>query len=92
MKRDDTRQLAVPLIKAFRRLHPTVELHVQLVQEPGLENQLRQAHRRGLGPDLLLLRSSMGIALHDQGLIDPVPETAAFRGGKAASSPRSWIT
>ncbi|MEB3104333.1 MAG: hypothetical protein VKN17_00970 [Cyanobacteriota bacterium] len=46
MKRDDTRQLAVPLIKAFRRLHPTVELHVQLVQEPGLENQLRQAHRR----------------------------------------------
>ena len=80
VKRDDTGQLTAPVIKAFRRLHPTVDLHVQLVQEPGLENKLRQAQRRGLGPDLLLLRSSMGIALHDQGLIDPVPETAAFRG------------
>jgi arabinogalactan oligomer/maltooligosaccharide transport system substrate-binding protein len=87
VKRDDTRQLAAPLIKPFRRLHPTVELHVQVVQEPGLENQLRQAHRRGLGPDLLLLRSSMGIALHDQGLIDPVPETAAFRGRESSILP-----
>jgi hypothetical protein len=80
VKRDDTRQLADPLIQAFRRLHPTVDLHVQLVQEPSLENELRQAHRRGLGPDLLLLRSSKGMALLDQGLIDPVPQTPAFRG------------
>jgi arabinogalactan oligomer / maltooligosaccharide transport system substrate-binding protein len=76
---DDSRQLAAPVIKAFNRLHPTVRLHVQVVHEDQLEDHLRQGHRRGLGPDLLLLRSSRAIALHRKGLIDPVPATPAFR-------------
>ena len=79
VKLDDSRELAAPVIKTFRRLHPTVYLHVQVVQEHQLEERLRQGLRRGLGPDLLLLRSSLAITLLRGGLVDPVPETAAFR-------------
>jgi len=84
---DDSRQLAAPVIKAFNRLYPTVRLHVQVVQESRLEAHLRQGHRRGLGPDLLLLRSSRAIALYHKGLIDPVPPTPAFREREASILP-----
>jgi len=76
---DNSSQLAAPVIKAFRRLHPTVRLHVQVVHESRLEGNLRQAHRRGLGPDLPLLSSSRAMTLHRKGLIDSVPSTAASR-------------
>lgn len=85
---DDSRQLAAPVIRAFRRLHPTVDLHVQVVHEHQLEDHLRQGHHRGLGPDLLLLRSSRAIALHRKGLIDPVPPTVAFRRRQASILPQ----
>lgn len=85
---DDSRQLAAPVLKAFNRLHPTVRLHVQVVHESRLEGHLRQGHRRGLGPDLLLLRSSQAIALYRKGLIDPVPSTPAFREREASILPQ----
>ena len=85
---DNSRQLAAPVIKAFNRLHPTVRLHVQVVHESRLEEHLRQGHRRGLGPDLLLLRSSRAIALYLKGLIDPVPPTPAFREREASILPQ----
>lgn len=88
MSLDDSRQLAAPVIKAFNRLHPTVRLHVQVVHESRLEAHLRQGHRRGLGPDLLLLRSSRAIALYRKGLIDPVPSTPAFREREASILPQ----
>ena len=88
MSRDDSRQLADPIIKAFERLHPEVHLHVQVVSQDRLADHLRQGHRRGLGPDLLLLPSSLAIALHGQGLIDPVPSTPAFRQREASILPQ----
>ena len=85
---DNSSQLAAPVIKAFRRLHPTVRLHVQVVHESRLEGNLRQAHRRGLGPDLLLLSSSRAMTLHRKGLIDSVPCTAASRELEASILPQ----
>lgn len=88
LSRDDSRALLDPVVKAFARLHPEVHLHVQLLREDQLADHLRLAHRRGLGPDLLLLRSSLAIALHRQGLLDPVPSTPPFRERETRIQPQ----
>jgi maltose-binding protein MalE len=88
LSRDDSRALLDPVVKAFARLHPEVHLHVQLLREDQLADHLRLAHRRGLGPDLLLLRSSLAIALHRQGLLDTVPSTPPFRERETRIQPQ----
>lgn len=81
---DDSKEVAAPVLKAFNRLHPGVRLHVQVVQEHLLAQRLRQGHRRGLGPDLLMVRAGLAVSLRSEGLIDPVPRTAAFRQREAS--------
>ena len=88
MNLDDSRQLATPVIKAFNRLHPGVRLHVQVVKEHQLAQRLRQRQRRGLGPDLLLVRGGLAVSLRRQGLVDPLPTTAAFREREATILPQ----
>jgi maltose-binding protein MalE len=88
MSLDDSKALTAPVIKAFKRLHPAVRLHVQVIREPGLADRLHQAHRRGLGPDLLLVRGSLAVSLRRQGLTDFVPPTAAFREREASILPQ----
>jgi arabinogalactan oligomer / maltooligosaccharide transport system substrate-binding protein len=88
VSRDDTRQLAAPVLNAFKRLHPDVVLHVRVIPDDQLEHHLRQGQRRGLGPDLLLLPGSLAIALHRQGLIAPPPATPAFREREASILPK----
>jgi|694.fasta_scaffold40630_2 maltose-binding protein MalE len=85
---DDSKALAAPVIKAFKRLRPEVHLHVQVIREQRLAERLHQAHRRGLGPDLLMVRGSVAVSLRRQGLTDSVPPTAAFREREASILPQ----
>ena len=62
-----------PLLSAFRRLQPGVEVQISLQNEEGLEEMLRRSSSRGMAPDLLLLISPLAVALIDHGLIDPLP-------------------
>ncbi|MFN5193055.1 MAG: hypothetical protein ACK5E6_01330, partial [Cyanobacteriota bacterium] len=62
-----------PLLQAFRRLHPDVDVQISMAAESPLEASLQRDNSRGLGPDLLLVRASMANALLDQGLVEPLP-------------------
>jgi len=66
-------ELAAPVLEAFRRLHPGVHVRLQVVQEDRIEPELEMQRRRGLGPDLLLVRAPVAVALLRRGLVDPVP-------------------
>jgi len=66
-------ELAGPVLEAFRRLHPGVHFRLQVVQEDRIEPELEMHRRRGLGPDLLLVRAPVANALRRRGLVDPVP-------------------
>jgi len=66
-------ELAAPVMEAFRRLHPGVHFRLQVVQEDRIEPELEMHRRRGLGPDLLLVRAPVAVALLRRGLVDPVP-------------------
>lgn len=67
------------LERSFAELYPDVQLRVTFVPEGALRQELSLRQQRGLGPDLLLLRTPMAISLLDHGLIDPVPSSAALR-------------
>lgn len=62
-----------PLLQAFRRLHPDVDVQISMAAETPLEASLQRDNSRGLGPDLLLVRASMANALLDHGLVKPLP-------------------
>ena len=49
-----------PLLRAFRRLQPRVDVQISLLKQDTLSETLRYRSSRGLGPDLLLLRSPQG--------------------------------
>lgn len=66
-------ELAAPLLDAFRRLHPGVNFRLKVVQEERIGPELEMHRRRGLGPDLLLVRAPVANALLRRGLVDPVP-------------------
>ncbi len=62
-----------PLLEAFRRLHPNVDVQISTAAESTLVAKLQRDTDRGLGPDLLLVRSTVAIALLDRGLVEPLP-------------------
>lgn len=66
-------QALEPLLSAFRRLQPHVDVEITLQSQNTLEGTLRASSSRGLAPDLLLLRSPQAVALMQNGLIDPLP-------------------
>ena len=68
-----------PLLDRFRQIYPQVDVQISVQPEQGLVEFLRNANSRGLGPDLLLLRSPMAVALLERGLIQPLPNSPEIR-------------
>ena len=79
------------LQRAFRELHPDVRLRVSVVPEAGLAQELAQRQRRGLGPDLLLLRTPVAISLLERSLIDPLPASGPLRASLETVQPESLV-
>jgi len=77
------------LERAFRDVHPDVRLRMSVVPEAGLREELALRQRRGLGPDLLLLRTPLAISMLDHGLIEPLPASASIRTALSAVDPAS---
>lgn len=67
-------QALEPLLSAFRRLQPNVDIQITLESQASVQQTLRNSSSRGLGPDLLLLRSPQAVSLLEEGLIDPLPQ------------------
>ena len=65
-----------PLLKAFARVHPEADVQFAVVPEANLAEELIRSHRQGLGPDLLLVRSSEAMELLEQGLTSALPRTS----------------
>lgn len=84
-------ELASPVVAAFRRLNPTVDLRIRELPERQLGFVLRQQQRRGLGPDLLLVRAPVAVSLRRAGLVDPVPDNALMRQSLASLEPQSLV-
>lgn len=66
-----------PLLGAFRRLHPGVEVELTLQPEHSFTDRLRSSSERGLSPDLLLVRAPTANMLLKRGLVDPLPTAQA---------------
>jgi ABC-type glycerol-3-phosphate transport system substrate-binding protein len=79
------------VVEAFRRLNPTVDLRIRELPERQLGPVLRQQRRRGLGPDLLLVRAPVAVSLRRAGLVDPVPDNALMRQSLANLEPASLL-
>ena len=52
-----------PLLEKFQALHPRVAVQITEVDQQDLRGFLSRANRRGLGPDLLLLRAPIANSL-----------------------------
>lgn len=75
--------------RSFADLHPAVRLRVTVVPELALHRELSLRQRRGLGPDLLLTRAPVAIAMLERGLIEPVSITPTLRTAFASVEPAS---
>ncbi|MEB3332856.1 MAG: hypothetical protein VKI83_10245 [Synechococcaceae cyanobacterium] len=62
-----------PLLRAFRKLQPSVQVQLSVLPENRLDETLRLRRDRGLAPDLLVVRAPLAVSLLQRGLIDPVP-------------------
>jgi arabinogalactan oligomer/maltooligosaccharide transport system substrate-binding protein len=80
-------ELAVSVMQDYRRLHPEVNIRLQVVPEERLEQELQGNRRQGLGPDLLLVRASVAISLRRRGLIAPLPRNPAMADAVASIVP-----
>ena len=78
-----------PLLKAFARVHPEADVQFAVGPEANLAEELIRSHRQGLGPDLLLVRSSEAMELLEQGLTSPLPRTAQLATTVATVEPRA---
>ena len=78
-----------PLLRSFRRVHPEVRVQFSLVAEADLAEELQHSHRRGLGPDLLLVRAPVAMELLQQGLVIPLPQTAELQASLATLESRA---
>jgi maltose-binding protein MalE len=78
-----------PLLRSFRRLHPEARVQFSLVAEADLAKELQRSHRRGLGPDLLLVRAPVAIELLQQGLVIPLPHTPELQASLATLESRA---
>lgn len=77
------------LERAFAELHPNVRLRLSMVPEDALAQELRLRQLRGLGPDLLVMRTPVAISLVNHAMIDPVPATAAMQQAISTLDPAS---
>jgi maltose-binding protein MalE len=80
-------ELAAPIAQAYRQLHPELTIRVQVVPEGQLESMLRVNRQRGLGPDLLLVRSPVAISLSRLGLLAPLPRDPAITNALGSVDP-----
>lgn len=80
-------ELAASVMGEYRRLHPNVNIRLQVVPEARLEQELQGNRRQGLGPDLLLVRAPVAIALRRRGLIAPLPSNSAMADTLASIDP-----
>ncbi len=87
--RDDYRsqQDWEPLRREFQRIHPEVDLFITVGSEATIKQSLRLAQSRGLGPDLLLLRGSVAMALLDAALVQALPDEPELRRSLALVQP-----
>ena len=77
----------VPLRREFQRIHPEVDLNITVAPEDNIKESLRLAQSRGLGPDLLLVRGSVAIALLDGALVEALPDQPEVRRSLALVEP-----
>jgi len=87
----DHAELAKPVVEAFRRLNPNVELRIRNLPEQDLTQVLRLQQQRGLEPDLLLVRAPVAISLRRAGLVDALPNNAAMRQTLASIEPSALL-
>jgi ABC-type glycerol-3-phosphate transport system substrate-binding protein len=88
LQQDFRDQLAwQPLLDNFQQIYPNVHVQISVQQEEHLIDFLTKAKSRGLGPDLLMVRSPTAVSLLDRGLVLPIPETAAVRNSIALLTP-----
>lgn len=80
-------KLAASVMEDYRRLHPDVNIRLQVVPEDLLEQELQENRRQGLGPDLLLVRAPVAISLWRRGLIAPLPRNPAMADTLASIPP-----
>ncbi len=80
-------ELATSVMQDYRRLHPEVNIRLQVVPEERLEQELQGNRRQGLGPDLLLVRAPVAISLWRRGLIAPLPRDPAMTDALASIAP-----
>ncbi|MFO0017758.1 MAG: extracellular solute-binding protein [Synechococcaceae cyanobacterium] len=78
-----------PLLEQFRQIYPKVDVQISVQPEQGLADFLQKANSRGLGPDLLLLRSPEAVAMLNRGLIRPLPDTPGMRRSLALLAPNN---
>jgi len=77
----------VPLRREFERIHPEVDLQITVAPEGNIKESLRLAQSRGLGPDLLLVRGSVAMALLDAALVEALPDEPEVRRSLALVEP-----
>lgn len=65
------------LTAAFRKVHPSISIQLQVFTDSELRRQLARRIRTGLGPDLLLVQGATAIELEQQGLVRPMRFPAA---------------
>jgi maltose-binding protein MalE len=80
-------ELAASVMEDYRRLHPDVNIRLQVVPEERLERELEGNRLQGLGPDLLLVRSPVAMSLWRRGLIAPLPRNPAMTDSLASIEP-----
>lgn len=82
-------QVWQPLLDHFSKIYPNVDVQISIQPEQGLVEYLHQANSRGLGPDLLLVRSPTAVALLNRGLIQPLPDTPSIQRSLALLAPHN---
>jgi arabinogalactan oligomer/maltooligosaccharide transport system substrate-binding protein len=60
------------LTEAFRKVHPSISIQLQVFTDTELRRQLARRNRTGLGPDLLLVQGITALELERQGLVRPM--------------------
>ena len=76
-----------PLLEKFQALHPRVAVQITEVDQQDLRGFLSRANRRGLGPDLLLLRAPIANSLLAEGLVAPLPQSGPLASSLAQVQP-----
>lgn len=71
------RQQLQELTQAFRKVHPSVSIQLQVYPDAALRRQLARRNLTGLGPDLLLVGGQTALELEREGMVRSVRFPAA---------------